>query len=158
MTFNSKRTGVSIITGIVITIIYIFRAMGQNAPPLDDMKEWATTIIIFIGIGIALQILVQICFHITMAIAIAAKEQNNDDKEVGRIISSTVLEDEREKSIQLKVSRYGYIIAGIGFICALISLILELPFLFAIHIILGSFALASFIESIISICFYERGF
>ena len=154
MTFKSKRTITSIITGLILATAYCFYALSQNAPAAEDISAWATTILIFIGIAVAANITIMIFFHIAYSIGVTAKEHDNAE----RIIAAETAEDEMDKLVELKSSRAGYICAGIGIMAALVWLaFLDTSVVVALHLLLaGSFA-GSMIEGIISIRLYERG-
>jgi len=158
MSYSSKRNIVSMILGILLIAAYIVYALGGTSPAPEDLKSWAVAMLVFIGISVVIIIVIQILFHITFAIGIAIKEQESDEKKIGRIISSLMLEDEREKLIGLKSSHVGYVCAGLGFIVALVALVLDISILFALHVLFGSFAIGLLIEGGVSVYLYERGF
>jgi hypothetical protein len=157
MSYSSKRTIVSIIAGLILITAYIIYALGTAAPASEDLKGWAVAILVFIAISVAVTIIIQILFHIALAIGIAVKERQCEDKEVERIISSTMVEDERDKLISLKSSHIGYICAGIGFVAALVALAFGMTSITALHILFGTFATGSIIEGIVSVYYYENG-
>ena len=109
MSYQSKRTIASIIAGLLLAAAYVAYALSERAPAPDNLKSWAAVMLIFIGIGVAAVIIVQIVFHIAFAIGAAAKEQDHDGKKIERILSSFMVEDEREKLISLKSAHVGYI-------------------------------------------------
>ena len=146
MSFGSKKTLVSLIGGIVLCGAYIFYALGPNSPESDNLKSWAIAMLVFIGIGIVLIIVIQILFHIIAAIGIAVKERNCDDKKIDAIISVSIAEDERDKLIGLKSARAGHFFTLLGFIAALIAFAIGFQTLFALHILAGSFSIASVAE------------
>lgn len=155
MTYNSKKSITSTISAILLIIAYIIYAFSENSPAPDDLKAWATLMLVFIGVGVVMLIIIQIIFHIALAIGIGMKE--NEDKAVGRILSSSMIEDERDKLISLKSSHAGYICVGIGFIASLVSLIWGMTSVVAFHILLGSFAGGSVIEGILNVYLNEKG-
>jgi hypothetical protein len=157
MSYNSKKTIASLIAGVMLVAAYAVYALGEHSPAPDNLKSWAIAMLAFIGIGVAVVIVVQIVFHIALAIGIAAKEQGRDDKEVERIISSSMVEDEREKLINLKSAHVGNVCAGIGFIAALAALALGMSAVVALHVLLGAFAVGSVIEGFVGVYFYEKG-
>lgn len=112
--------------------------------------------LVFIGISVVIHIIIQIIFHVALAIRDAMKEEHGD-KAVGRIISSSMVEDEREKLISLKSSHAGYIFVGIGFIATLAALINGMTNIVVLHILFGAFAGGSIIEGILNIYFNEKG-
>jgi low affinity Fe/Cu permease len=157
MSYNSKRTIVSMVAGGVLSAAYIVYALGSHAPAPEDLKAWAAAMLIFIGIGVAAVIVIQILFHIAFAIGIAVKERERDDEKIERIISSSMTEDERERLIGLKSDRIGYACAGIGFVAALAALAFGMSTLTALHILFGASAAGSLTEGGISIYLYEKG-
>jgi hypothetical protein len=157
MSYNSKKAITDMVAGALLIIAYIIYARGNTALVPNDLKACATVMLVFIGISIGVMIVIQILFRIALAIGIAIKEREQDDKTVERIISSTMLEDERDKIIELKSAHVGFICAGIGFVLALVSLVAGAVPLTALHIVFGSFFVGSLIEGGVSIYHYERG-
>ena len=164
MSYQEKKTIVSILTGILILAAYCIYAFNRVQPDMvapDDMKFWATTILKFIGIGIAGTIVIQIVFHILLSIALAIKKQVSsgqcDDKEIEKTIELEMVEDEMDKLIGLKSMRIGFAIAGIGFIAALVSLVLNFSAAVMLNIIFISFSIGMIIEGFTQLYFYRRG-
>ena len=168
MSYKSKRTIANILVGLAVTIAYIIYALSAKAPPADNLKGWASAILILIIIGIVAEIIVQILFIIGYSIGISIKEEgakvgthlkgdNESSEKVGRIIKSNMLEDEMEKTIYLKSARIGYIGTGVGFLAAVITLALGQSVLMALHAQLLFIMIGMFAEGITSIYLYERG-
>lgn len=184
MSYKEKQTLVSILSGILLLVAYIFYVLNKTqsgvAAP-DDMKFWATAILTFIVIGIVGTIIIQIIFHILLSISIAVKSEVQkeiqkeiqteiqkeihnetkhskfDDSEIEKTIELEMVEDEMDKLIELKSMRIGFAIAGIGFVLSLISLVLEYAPMVMLNIIFFSFSIGSLIEGIIKLYFYKRG-
>ncbi len=77
MTYQVKKTITAIISGVVVLGVYLFYAFGRYQSGLlapDDLKNWAQLMLVFIGVGIAATIVIQIIFHILLSISIAIKE------------------------------------------------------------------------------------
>ena len=157
MSFNSKKTIAGIGTGALMVIAYIIYALGKHAPTSEDLKSWAISMLLFIGIGVVAGVVIQILFHILFAVGVAVKERDKDDKAIERIISLEVAEDERDKLVGLKSSRICVVIVGVGFIAALVGLVFGISSVFALHILLGSFSLGSIADGFVSVYFYEKG-
>lgn len=145
------------ITGFILTGIYISYALSEAAPAASDLSSWAIALLIFIGANIVLGIIVQIIFHIVLAIGIAAREKMLEDESADRVIKASLVEDERDKLITLKASQFGNYGAGIGFIISLGFLALGVPVVVALHMMAGAFLLGSVIEGVASIYLNERG-
>ena len=157
MSYQSKRTLVSMLAGVLFIVAYAVYALGERSPAPENLKAWAIAMLVFIGLAVAAVIVIQILFHIIFAVGVAVREHENDDKEVERIIEASVFEDERERLIGLKSSRLGYACAGIGFVAALAALALGKSAVVALHIMFVAAAAGSLFEGGASIYFFERG-
>jgi len=126
-----------------------------------DLKFWAITMLIFIGIGIAGAIIIQIIFHILLSISIAVKKkvknEKCDDREIEKTIELEMVEDEMDKLIELKSIRVSYIIAGVGFVSALLSLVFYSSAAVMLNIIFISFCTGTIAEGITGLYFYRKG-
>ncbi len=158
MSYQEKRTLTSILTGVIVVAAYCIFAFGriqtQAADP-NDLKFWGTTMLVFIGIGVAAAIVIQIIFHILLSVSIAVKE--GTDKEIEKKVEAAVVEDEMDKLIELKSMRLGFGICGAGFIAALISLVLSFPAAVMLNILFLSFSLGSLLEGVLSLHYYRTG-
>ena len=157
MTYSSKRTIITMVSGVFLIIAYCMYARGGSAPAPEDLKSWALSMLVFIGIGVLLTIIIQVLFYIGYSIGISVKENESDSKKVDRIMKSLMLEDERDKLIGLKSAHLGYICAGAGFIAALALLAFGMQAVTALHVIFGSFAAGSIAEGILGVYLHERG-
>jgi len=164
MSYHEKKTIVSILTGILLLTAYSIYSLGKvqsGMADVDDLKFWATTILIFIGIGIVASIIIQIVFHILLSIAIAIKEQVKngtcDDEEIEKNLELEMVEDEMDKLIELKSMKVGFVIVIIGFVLAMVSLVLNYAPVVMINILFFSLGIGSIIGSVTQIYFYRRG-
>ena len=160
MSYQSKRTITSLFTGALILAAYCVYAFGKhNSGSIaeGDLTFWASTMLIFIGIGIVANIILQIVFHIALSIGIAVKERESDEKEINRKIESEILEDEMDKLIKLKSLRVGFVIAGFGFVDALVTLVLGRSMALALNIMYLSFNIGGLAEAVASLYFYGKG-
>lgn len=164
MSYQEKRTVVMIFTGALVLAaycIYAFGASQAGAAAAGDLKYWARTMLIFIGIGIGATIVVQIIFHILLSIgtAISKKIQdpNFDEKTIEKTIELEMVEDEMHKLIELKSSRIGFFITGMGFVGGLVSLLLDYPPAVMLNILFISASVGSLIEGFTQLYYYRRG-
>lgn len=164
MSYKVKSTIVSMVTGVLLMAayaIYVTGRLNSGAATLNDIKFWASTILMFIGIGVIAMIIIQIVFHILLAIAKAIGEQvkngKADDREIERSLKSDMVEDEMDKLISLKSMRVGYAIGGLGFIAALASLVMDYPAAVMLNILFGAFYIGSLVEAIAQLFYYRRG-
>jgi 4-amino-4-deoxy-L-arabinose transferase-like glycosyltransferase len=143
--------------GVVLAAAYLIYARESGAPETDDLRVWAVAMLILIGIGVASQIVIQIIFHIVYCVSIAVRETGMDDKEVERIVSSEMVDDEMDKLISLKSEHIGYVLVGVGFIAALIVIAVGHLVVYALHVLFGSFLVGSVAEGCVMVYLYERG-
>lgn len=164
MSYQEKRTSVSILSGVLLLTaycIYAFNPSRLAALPPGELKPWASTMLIFIAIGIVAMIVIQIVFHILLSISLAVQakieDQQSDDKEIERRIQGEMVEDERDKQIELKSTRIGFAVAGIGFVAALLSLVFNYSPVVMLNILYLSFAVGSVLEGIGQLYYYRKG-
>ena len=164
MSYSEKRSIVSIFAGIAVLVAYGIYVCGKvragEAPP-SDLKFWAGAMLLFIIIGIAANIVIQIVFHILLSMSIAIREEvkngHSDDKEVEKKIAAEIIEDEMDKLIELKSLRVGFAVAGAGFVTVLIFAYLGSSVDVMMNIMFFSFSGGSIIEGFSQIFFYQRG-
>jgi hypothetical protein len=164
MSYQEKRTITNIVTGAAVLAAYLLYAFGKTGPGVtapEDWKAWAATMLVFIGIGIVAIIVIQIVFHILLSIAIAVQKQVRtgkcDDKEVESAIKADMVEDERDKLIELKSSRISFGFGGMGFIAGLLALVLGYSPVVMINLIFLSFSAGSIVEGLAQLLYYRRG-
>jgi hypothetical protein len=164
MSHQERRIIVSLLTGIAILTAYGLNAFGRyqtGALPASDLKGWATTMLIFIGIGIVASIVIQIIFHILSAIGIAITKKiedgTTDDMQIERTIDLEMKEDEMDRLIELKAMRVGFFFAGIGFVAGLVALAVGAPPALMLNILFVSFSLGALLEGVTQLYFYRRG-
>lgn len=164
MSYQEKRVVVSIATGILILAAYCVYAFGQYQSGLvaaGDLKFWARTMLIFIGIGIVANIVIQIIFHILLSIGMAVekkiKNEVFDDKDIEKSIDAQMIEDEMDKLIDLKSARTGFVVFGIGFVLGLVSILMDYPAAVMINILFIACSLGSILEGFTQLYFYRRG-
>ncbi|MBM7542113.1 hypothetical protein [Amphibacillus cookii] len=164
MSYQEKKTIVSILTGLLILTTYCFYAYGKyqsGVVAMDDLMFWARTMLLFIAISIVATIVIQIVFNILLSIMIAIQEKasgcESDDKEIEKTIETEMVTDEMDRLIELKSMRIGFFFAGIGFVIALIAVVLDYSAAVMIQIIFISFHIGSLLEAITQLYFYRKG-
>ena len=141
--------------------VYAIGKVQSGAAAPDDMKFWATAILMFIGIGIAAMIVIQIVFHILLAIAKAIQEQVRngkcDDNGLERSIELDMVEDEMDKLISLKSMQVGFAIAARDLSRRWLPLVLGSSPAVMLNILFASFFLGSLCEGAAQLFFYWQG-
>lgn len=164
MSYQEKRTLVTIFIGLLVLVIYGFYALSNyrnGSISADDLSAWAKLMLIFIGIGILTTIITQITFHIIYSIAIAIHEKATHpditDEALEKIIKQTMVTDEMDKLVELKSMRVGFFMAGIGFMLSLIFILIGYSPMVMMHTIFISFSFGSMCEGLMQIVYYRRG-
>lgn len=164
MSYQEKKTIVSLITGIGVFTAYCIYAVGQyrsGVAAVDDLKFWAGTMLKFIAIGVVAAIIIQIVFHILLSISIAIREklqdETTDDADIDKAINAEIVEDEMDKLIELKSMRVSFALAGIGFVLGLISLVLGYSPALMLNIMFISVSVGTLLEGFTQLYFYRRG-
>lgn len=164
MSYQEKRTITSIITGALVLAAYAIYAINRyqaGTLTVGDLRPWAIAMLIFIGAGIVASIVIQIIFHILLSISVAVREkiqdQTAEDELIEKSIKSEMIEDEMDKLIELKSSRFGLFFAGFGLVMSLISIVLRFPPAVMLNILFVSFSIGSLLEGFVQIYYYRRG-
>ena len=162
MSYPEKRTVVSTVSGVLLMVAYCIYAYTKlGFTNLTDLRPWATTMLVFIGVGIVGMIIIQIVFHILLSIGIAVNKKINneslDDKEIEHSIEREMVEDEMDKLIELKANKIGYSFVGFGFVAGLLTLAFGLPAAIMLNILFLSCMLGSIVEGLIQLHYYRKG-
>lgn len=164
MSYPEKRTIVMMISGALVLAAYCIYAFGQvqaGAVMPGDLKFWARTILIFIGIGIAATIAIQIIFHILLSVGIAvSKTIRNEDfkeEEIEKSIQAEMVEDEMDKLIELKSNRISVWLGGFGFVAALVAVLLGYSAAVLVNMVFIAFSLGTIAEGFAQLYYYRKG-
>jgi hypothetical protein len=162
MSYQQKRTLVTLVCGILLLFAYCFfilpqYQLGSNS---NDLKFWATSILIFLGISIVINIIIQIIFHILLSVSIAVKETIKNEKVVDKTIDKKIklemVEDERDQMIELKSLRIGYILTGTAIVTSIIALVIGSTPAIMLNILFLGCMLSSIIEGVFQYYFYSK--
>jgi len=167
MSYQEKRIVASVVSGLLIFVSYClygvtkYQKMGESL--LTDLLFWATTMLFTIGLGIAVMIVIQLILHVYLAVSNEVKKEISKKIPNGKkMMSCEELEmmdgeDEMDKLISLKASKYSFGMIGIGFVVSLVSLYYHMPPAVMLNIIFVSFMLATLLEGILQLRFYRKG-
>lgn len=156
MTYQTKKTIVSLLASIAILISYcisVYNDISKGLTLENDATFWAKKMLIFIAIGVAINMISFIVFHILLSVNLSVK----DSKEINRKLELEMVEDEMDKLIELKSLRVGYIFASTGFILGLIFLAFNTSIAIVLNILFLSFFVGAIAEGISNLFFYFRG-
>ena len=157
MKYKRGAAVTDIITGTVLLLAYLIYALAINTPGADDIKGWATLMIIFILAGIGVAIVTHIIYHIVFTASVARKEQEDCCGETEKIISSEMIDDERDKQIRLRANNIGYMLVGAGIVIALVALVVDFSAVVGLNIIFVSVMATQIICGAISLNLYTKG-
>lgn len=162
MSYMGKRTIVMSLTSLVVLIAYTIDAFGSGMAALTDLQAWAGKMLLYLVITVVATVIVQIVFHIFIPVTVSVREAvatrgEVDEAELERKIKSEMVEDEMGKLIELKASRIGIAVAGVGFFTGLVSLLLEQPPAIMLNILFYAFGSGSIFEAIAQVIYYRRG-
>lgn len=160
MTYQTKKTLVSLMASLILLISYCISVYNDFSKVLileNDASFWARKMLLFIGIGIVINIISFIVFHILLSVNLTVKDSTKDSKEINRKLELEMVEDEMDKLIELKSLRVGYIIASIGFILGLILLALNASLAIVLNTLFLSFFVGAIAEGISNLFYYFRG-
>jgi hypothetical protein len=164
MSYQEKRTITSIITGALVLTAYCIEAFGlyqSGRMAQGDLRLWAITMLKYIVIGVLAAIVIQIVFHIMISISIAVREKlqdtQADDKYIEKKIGMEMVKDEMDRLIELKSTRFGLILAGIGFGWGLIVMALDSSPVMMLNIMFISYFAGSLVEDFAQLYFYRKG-
>jgi len=128
---------------------------GAAAP--DDLQFFAVTMLWFISIGIVAGIVIQIVFHILLSVSVAVREREKDEKAIEAKISAEMVEDERDKMIDLKSMRITFAVTMAGFIAGLVLLALNGSAALMLNILFGCIWLGTIAEGVAKLIYYRVG-
>ena len=156
MSYSSQRALVSVVAGLVLTVVYTIWASGKGLVTSSDWRAVAIAMLVFIGVSVVGLIVVMIVFHILVAVRAAARP-GADEHEAKRVVASSMVEDERERLIGLKAGRATVTCAGVGFVVLLVLLACGVAPGLALHVLLWACAAGGVAEGCLTVWFAERG-
>ncbi|MGL9728068.1 hypothetical protein [Enterococcus sp. DIV0756] len=157
MSYHSKRILGSIVLGCCLAVAYVVYVFRLNPQLSTDLSRWARVVLVFIGIGIIGAIISHIIGVILYTIKVSVTDSELSEKDVDRVVESSLFEDEMDKLIGLRASRVGYYLSGFGAIVGIAILAFGMVPFVAVHIMLAGFFLGNLVEGIMCIYLYEKG-
>lgn len=151
MSYQEKRSVVTVTGGVIIFGVYfamVVARLGGLAPELTQDAEtmlrfWATAVLVYIPITVVLRIVLMIVFTIVYRIAAGEEPPSFDD--------------ERDKLIELKVTRVSQAIFGLGFITSMVPIVMGMSVTVMFVTIMISGVVAEVTGEVARILMYHRG-
>lgn len=148
MSYQENRTIAYLISSLLGVGLYSFYVIQQYQEGSFESTTissfWGTVILVVIAMQIVLSIIAAILVSIIQAIVTREEEPT--------------LSDERDKLIELKADRISYVVFGIGFLIAMITLAAGLTPLVMFNLIVFSLFGAGIVGYIMQLYFHRRGF
>lgn len=163
MYYQQKKAIASFISVVLVLAAYCMYGFAKyqeaGAALLNDLNFWSTSMLVFIGVSIVVSVVIQIVFHIMLAVSgvVGSKLKGKELKDPCEEVEISPKEDEMDKLIGLKSMRNAFLVAGAGFIMALISLTLQAPSAIMLNVLFLSFYVGSVIQYISQLYFYRKG-
>jgi hypothetical protein len=147
MSYQERRAIVSLISSVLIVVIYT-AYMIQRYPQGDVYSPevfhyWGSFFLILVGVSIVTKIIIYIAFAILNAIATREVEPD--------------ITDERDKLIELKSNLNSGYVFILGFMLAMLALVLSQPPAIMFVILLCSGVASQIISDISEFLYYRRG-
>lgn len=147
MSFQEKRSMVSLLGNIVIALGYFFylaqRVEEGGTVVRNDLRFWAAAILILIPVYVVFHVLFQVVF---LAAYVAATGEKDLD-----------LTDEFDRMVELKSTRNFYHMFMAGFLLSLGALVVEQPPYVMFLIVLAGVVAASIVQDLSQFFYYRRG-
>jgi len=149
MSYQEKETLVSLISSVLIFggyCLYVFQKYQEqifNTP--NDLRFWATAVLILIPVSIVATIIINIVFNIINTIVTKVEEDPS-------------FTDERDKLIQLKAIQISHWTFVVGFFLAMGSQVIDMPPYVMFIVLVFSGFVSSLAADIAKLYFYRKGF
>lgn len=159
MSYPQKRTLVNIVTMVLVYATYCITAFQKHSFE-GTLRPWAVTMLTFIGIAAIAAIVIQIVFHVLLSIGISVKEAvkraDPESAEIEEALKGELIEDERDKLIELKSSRTNSVTLTGGLMLGLASIVLGFPPAVMLNLIYGAFFIGTIAEGIVNLILYRK--
>lgn len=147
MTYEERRSIVSILGTILINVVFaavmLPRLPETGAYSPEMFKFWGSYMLLLIPATVIGKIIIHIVFVI---ISTTTGGDYDDD-----------LVDEREQLIKLKASQIAQVLFALGFMLAMVSLVIEQPPMIMFLIFLGAGILTDAVSNLAELYYYRRG-
>ncbi|MGC5629829.1 hypothetical protein ACPYO6_16470 [Georgenia sp. Z1344] len=156
MSYRSKRSIAYIVGVVALVAAYVVVALGRSGTGAD-LRSWATLMLIFAGLWVVVLVVVQMVFHVGLAVGVAATEAREDTSQVERIMRASMADDEQNSLIELRAGRVDAIVVGLGLVVALAAMALGASAVAGLHVQLAAVAVGSLAENVWTIVAHEGG-
>ena len=148
MSYQEKNIAVSLMSTLLVFGYYFLNIVGMsqegdlNATAVFSL--WATIIVLTILVNIVASILTQITFNVIQKMRGAEEDE--------------LMEDERDKLIDLKGTRAAFLVFGIGVFVSMASLVINMQVLVMFNLLIVAGLASQVVGDLSRLYFYRRGF
>lgn len=155
MSIKSKQKCANIGTILIMTLAFYF--LTKKYVP-DTLHHLGQSMLVFIGILVAVLIIINVIFYFIYAMALKVKNRKLADEEVKDILDKSTVEDEMDQVINLKSIKVAFGLLLFGFLLFLVLLTLNQSLELALHCQFLFFLLSIIVANVMEIYYYEKGF
>jgi nucleoside recognition membrane protein YjiH len=147
MSYEERRSIVSLISTILINLVYAV-VMLPRFPEVDAyspevFKFWASYVLILIPVTVIAKIIIHIVFVIMSAVTTGEYDEE--------------MVDERERLIKLKSAQIAQYLFALGFMLAMVMLVIEQPPTIMFVVLIGAGILTDAASDLTELYYYRRG-
>ncbi|MDR1078564.1 MAG: hypothetical protein LBL55_07890, partial [Propionibacteriaceae bacterium] len=151
------RALVSTGAGLAAVAVYTVYAARVGLLRSTDLRAVAVAMLVFIGVSVVILVVLQVLFHIAFAVRESVSSGDADDRQIDRLLSSEMAEDELDHLIAWKAGRAASLGAGVGLVALLALLAGGAAPALSLHALLWCCAAGSLVEGGLTVWFHQRG-
>ena len=146
MPYGERETLCSLITTLIVTMLFLWRLSGQHEAGLfaspEALQIWARSVLILVAWSIGIAIAVAIGFHVGHTVLTGEK---SDDRR-----------DERDHLIDRRALTFAWYLLSFGILGVIIALALGTSAFLAMNLILGLCATSEICKDSVKLWLYRR--
>lgn len=146
MPYGERETLCSLITTLIVTMLFLWRLSGQNEAGLftspEALQIWARSVLVLVAWSIGIAIAVAVGFHVGHTVLTGEK---SDDRR-----------DERDHLIDRRALTFAWYLLSFGILGVIVALALGATAFLAMNLILGLCALSEICKDAVKLWLYRR--
>jgi predicted membrane protein len=146
MPYGERESPCSLITTLIVTLLFLWRLSGQHEAGLfatpEALQVWARSVLILVAWSIGIAIVVAIGFHVGHTVLTGEKPDER--------------RDERDHLIDRRALTFAWYLLSFGILGVIITLALGATALLAMNLILGLCALSEIFKDAVKLWLYRR--
>lgn len=146
MPYGERESLCSLITTLIVTMLFVWRLGGQHDAGLfaspEALQTWARSVLILVAWSIGIAIVVAIVFHVGHTVLTGEKPDER--------------RDERDHLIDRRALTFAWYLLSFGILGVIIALALGTSAFLAMNLILGLCALSEICKDSVKLWLYRR--